>query len=505
MEMSTLTASAPAAEPQIGLRTRLGVLTLLLLCTIQFMDVADTSIVNVALPSIQHSLHFSQQNLQWVATGYILTYGGFLLLGGRAADLFGRRRTLVAGLVWFAVCSLTGGLANGQGLLIAARIAQGVGAAVMTPAALSILTTTYSEGKDRNTALGVWGAIAGIGAAAGVSLGGLLAEGPGWRWVLFVNLPVVALSLLATFRLLPSERKRAHFGDFDLQGALLATGGVLLLVFALVRAPIVGWGSTQTIFELVGAAAVLTAFAFNERRASDPLFPFSILGVKGLVAANVTQVVSFAGFFAMFFFVTLYMQEVLRYSPIKAGIAFIPLTAAFVISAGIATPLISRVGARPVIVAGALIGATGIYLVSRVPVHGTYSGDLLPGLVVMPFGASAVFVGVTIAANAGVPARLAGLAAALLTASRQLGSALGLAIFSAVATSRTQHLLATHTPTAAALTAGYQRALFLSSLFVVASAVMALRSRRARETAPPAETASPPSPCPEESTMEAIP
>jgi predicted MFS family arabinose efflux permease len=289
--------------------------------------------------------------------------------------------------------------------------------------------------------------------------------------VLFINLPVVALSLLATFRLLPSERKRARLGDFDLQGTLLVTGGVLLLVFALIRAPIVGWGSTQTILELIGAAAVLTAFALNERRARNPLFPFSILRVKGLVAANITQTVSFAGFFAMFFYVTLYMQQVLHYSPLKAGIAYLPLTAAFAISAGIATPLIARIGTRPVIVAGTLIGATGIYLLSQIPVHGIYIGDLLPGLIVMPFGAGAVFVGVTIAANAGVPARLAGLAAALLTASRQLGSALGLAIFSAVAISRTQHLLATHTPTAVALTAGYQRALLLSSIFVFASTI----------------------------------
>ena len=204
-------AQASPDQPSL-LRTRLGVLTLLLLCAIQFMDVADTSIVNVALPSIQHDLHFSQQNLQWVASGYILTYGGFLLLGGRAADLLGRRRVLVAGLIWFAVCSLAGGLAHSQGLLIGARIAQGVGAAIMTPAALSILTTTFSEGKDRNTALGVWGAIAAIGAALGVSLGGFLAEGPGWRWVLFVNLPIVAVSLLATFRLLPRDRKRAAGG-----------------------------------------------------------------------------------------------------------------------------------------------------------------------------------------------------------------------------------------------------------------------------------------------------
>ena len=481
--MPSTRAQANPDQPSV-LRTRLGVLTLLLLCAIQFMDVADTSIVNVALPSIQHSLHFSQQNLQWVASGYILTYGGFLLLGGRAADLLGRRRVLVAGLIWFAVCSLAGGLATSQDLLIAARIAQGVGAAIMTPAALSILTTTFSEGKDRNTALGVWGAIAAIGAALGVSLGGFLAEGPGWRWVLFVNLPIVALSLLATFRLLPRDRKRAAGGQFDLQGALLATGGVLLLVFALIRAPEVGWGSAQTILELAGAAALLAAFAVNELRAPNPLFPFSILRVKGLVAANVTQLVAFAGFLSMFFFATLYMQEVLDFSPIQAGLAYLPVTAAFAISAGISTQLITRIGTRPVIAGGALIAAAGIYWLSRVPVHGTYTSDVLPGLLTMPLGPGAVFVGVTIAANAGVPAHQAGLAAALLTAARQIGSALGLAIFSALATSRTQHLLATHAPKAAALTAGDQRALLVSSIFVLTAAIIALRSSDTREAAP---------------------
>ena len=467
-----------------SLRTPWGVMTLLLLCGIQFMDVADTSIVNVALPSIQHDLHFSQQNLQWVASGYLLTYGGFLLLGGRAADLLGRRRVLVAGLAWFALCSLAGGVANSQGVLIGARIAQGVGAAIMAPAALSILTTSFSEGKDRNTALGVWGAISAIGAAVGVSLGGLLSEGPGWRWVLFVNLPIVALSLLATFRLLPGERRHSPGGEFDLRGAVLATGGMLLLVFALIRAPVVGWGSTQTILELGGAAALLVAFAANELRARTPLFPFTIFRVKGLVAADVTQLVAFAGFLTMFFFVTLYMQEVLHFSPIQAGLAYLPVTAAFAISAGISTQLINRIGTRPVIVGGALIAAGGIYWLSRVPVHGAYTTNVLPGLLTMPLGAGAVFVGVTIAANAGVPSHQAGLAAALLNAARQVGSALGLAIFSAIATSRTQHLLATHTHKAAALTAGYQRALLVSSIFVLAAAIIALRSSDTREPAP---------------------
>ena len=264
---------------------------------------------------------------------------------------------------------------------------------------------------------------------------------------------------------------------------MLVTGGVLLLVFALIRAPETGWGSAQTILELAGAAALLAAFAVNELRATNPLFPFSILRVKGLVAANVTQLVAFAGFLSMFFFVTLYMQEVLGFSPIQAGLAYLPVTAAFAISAGIATQLITRIGTRPVIAGGALIAAAGIYWLSRIPVHGTYTSDVLPGLLTMPLGAGAVFVGVTIAANAGVPAHQAGLAAALLTAARQIGSALGLAIFSALATGRTQHLLAAHTPKAAALTAGYQRALLVSSIFVLTAAIIALRSSDTRQAA----------------------
>jgi predicted MFS family arabinose efflux permease len=300
--------------------------------------------------------------------------------------------------------------------------------------------------------------------------------------VLFVNIPIVAVSLLATYRLLPGDRKHAESAGFDLQGALLATGGMLLLVFGLIRAPQVGWGSTETILELAGAGTLLVVFVVNEIRADSPLFPFSILRVKGLVAADITQLVAFAGFLTMFFFVTLYMQEVLGFSPIQAGMAYLPVTAAFGISAGISTQVIGRIGTRPVIVVGSLIAAAGIYWLSRVPVHGTYAANVLPGLLTMPLGAGAVFVGVTIAANAGVPAHQAGLAAALLNAARQVGSALGLAIFSAIATSRTHHLLATHTPRATALDAGYQRALFVSSLFVLAAAIIAVRSSDTRET-----------------------
>jgi EmrB/QacA subfamily drug resistance transporter len=468
-----------------SLRTRLGVLTLLLLCGIQFLDVVDSSITNVALPSIQHALHFSQQNLQWVASGYLLTYGGFLLLGGRLADLLGRRRVLVAGLLVFAGCSLVAGLARSEGTLITARVFQGMGAAMMAPAALSILTTTFREGADRNTALGVWGAISGLAAATGVFLGGVLSEGAGWRWVFYVNIPVCVVALAAAFRLLSGERKRAALADFDTQGAVLATGGMLLLVYALIRAPDIGWGKPSTIAMLAGAGVILTAFVLNERRSRDPLMPLSILKVKGLAAADATWLIGMAGFFAMFFFLTLYMQEVLRFSPIQAGAAYLPVTACLALASGISSQLFSRIGTRPVIVAGALLSSGGIYYLSRIPLHGSYVPDVLPGLVMMAVGFGAVFVGVTTAANAGVPADKAGLAAGLLSTSQQLGMALGLAVLSAIATARTQDLLTAHLPRPDALTSGYQRALLACSLLVAAAAVVATRTPNTRAGAPP--------------------
>ena len=476
------------AEPADGpslLRTRLGVLTLLLLCGVQFLDVVDSSITNVAFPSIQHALHFSQQNLQWVASGYLLTYGGFLLLGGRLADLLGRRRVLVAGLLVFGACSLGAGLAQSQGTLVAARVLQGVGAAMMAPAALSILTTTFREGADRNTALGAWGAISGLAAAAGVFLGGVLSEGPGWRWVFYVNIPVCALALGATFRLLSRERRRAPLADFDTQGALLATGGMLLLVYALIKAPEAGWGQARTIALLAAAGVILAAFVLNERRGRNPLMSVSIFHVKGLAAADATWLIGMAGFFAMFFFLTLYMQEVLGLSPIHAGAAFLPVTACLALASGVSSQLFARIGTRPVIVTGAILSAGGIYYLSRIPVHGSYVPDVLPGVVTMALGFGAVFVGVTTAANAGVPSDKAGLAAGLLSTSQQLGMALGLAVLSAIATAQTQDGLAAHAARPEALTFGYQRALFVCSMFVLAAALIASRAPNARATAQP--------------------
>jgi EmrB/QacA subfamily drug resistance transporter len=480
--------SPDQASEASSLSSRRGVAILLLLSLVQFMDILDASILNIALPSIKRDLGFSQQSLQWIVNGYILTYGGFLLLGARAADLLGRRFVLVTGLVVFAASSLTGGLAHSGSLLIGARFAQGLGAAMLSPAALSTLTTTFRSDRDRNTALGVWAAVSGIGGAAGVLFGGLLTEGPGWRWVLFVNVPFSAIALAGAFLLLVKERKSARLANFDALGAFLVTGGMLLLVYALVKAPEVGWGATRTIVELAVAGLTLVAFVGNELRAANPLVPLSILRVKGVAVADATQMVAVAGFLPMFFFLTLYMQTVLHYSPIQTGTAYLPLTGGFIIAASITSQLFARIGTKPVILVGAVIAAGGLYWLSRVPVDGSYVSDILPGLLVASFGLGGVFTGVTTAANAGVGEDKAGLAAGLLNTGQQLGAALGLAILSAIATARTTSLLhAGHDSVAQAATHGYQRALLVGAGLVLAATVVALLAPNRRQTTPVVE------------------
>jgi EmrB/QacA subfamily drug resistance transporter len=483
--------SATTTQPSV-LATRRGKLTLALLCGVAFLDFVDAPILNVALPSIRHALHFSLQGLQWVPSAYLLTYGGFMLLGGRAADLFGRRQVLVAGTTVLAISSLLGGFAQSSGVLIGARLAQGIGAAMMLPAALSILTTTFREGKDRNTALGAWGAIGGLASAAGVLLGGVLTAGPGWRWVMFVNPLACVFVLVGIFRLISGERPRTRVQNIDVRGAVLATGGMLLLVYALVSAPDVGWGKARTIAELAGAVVLLAAFVVNELRVKNPLAPLSIFRINGLGFADATQLMAFIGFLALFFFLTLYMQNVLGYSAIKTGLAYLPLTLVVVIGAGAASQLLARVGTRPLMVAGALISAGGIFWLSRIPVHGSYVADLLPGMLLLGVGVAPMFVAVATAANAGVPPDKAGLAASLLNASQQLGGALGLAILTAVATGETHHQLATHSSPAHALVSGFQRGLLVGSIFLVAAAFIALRATNTRgETVEPTGAAQP--------------
>src|SRR5215472_15353903 len=465
----------------LSLATRRGKLTLALVCLAGFLDFIDTTIVNIALPSIRDHLHFSVPNLQWAVTGYLLTYGGFLLLGGRAADLAGRRRLLIAGTTVFGLASLAGGLAGSASLLIAARLVQGLGAAMMTPAALSILTTSFPGGPDRIKAIGAWSSTIPLASVFGVLLGGLLSQGPGWRWVFFVNVPVTVIVITAAFRLLAGDTRRIQIRNFDAAGAILSSAGMLTLVYALVNAPSTGWGSARTITELAAAGVLLAAFVVTEQRHRNPLVPLTIFKIKGLGAADATQVIAQAGFYSMFFFLTLNMQNILHYSPIAAGAAYVPVTVGVGISSAIATKLVARTGTRPVLVAGLLLGAAGVSWLSRIGVHGSYLTSVLPGLVVMALGLGAVFVGVQTAANTGVPADKAGLAAALITASSTVGGALGLAIFSAIAAGRTHHLVTTGVPLPTALTAGFHAALIACALFLVAAAVIATRVAGTRQ------------------------
>ncbi len=486
MQSSTDTSSA--------LSTRRGKLTLALICLAGFLDFVDTTIVNVALPSIKHGLGFSVQNLQWVISGYLLTYGGLLLLGGRTADLLGRRRMLVTGTTLFALASLAAGLATTDTAMIAARLAQGLGAAMMTPAALSILTTTFTTPADRIKALGIWSATVPLASALGVTLGGVLSEGFGWRAVFLVNVPVAGFVVVAAMRLLEDDNKRAARRDFDLPGAVLGTGGLLLLVYALVNAPQVGWATTRTFAELAGAGVLLVGFVVVEQRQSNPLVPFSIFRIDGLAAADATQVIAQAGFLSMFFFITLYMQNVLGFSPVVAGLAYLPVTVGVGIAAGISTQLVARTGTRPVTVVGALIGAGGVYWLAQIPVRGSYLTDLLPGLVVMALGLGAVMVGVQNAANAGVPADKAGLAAALITTSSTVGAALGLAILTAIAAGTTRDLTAAHVSPVHALTGGFHAALVACSIFLIGAAVIAARATSTRGQQQISEAAPEPAP-----------
>jgi EmrB/QacA subfamily drug resistance transporter len=451
---------------------------LALLLAIGFLDFVDASIVNVALPSIRRDLGFSVPNLQWVLSAYLLTYGGFMLLGGRLADLIGRRRLVVAGTLLFFASSISGGSAQNSGTLVASRLVQGVGAAMMLPAALSILTTTFRHPVDRAKAVGAWGALGGLGSAVGVLLGGVLSDYLNWRWVFFVNPPVCLVVLFAVFRLLPSDGPR-HRGRLDVIGAVLLTAAMLLLVYSIVEAPDKGWGADRTVGGLVGAGALLGVFALFEMRQEHPLFPFAIFKIKGLGEADLTQVIAMAGFYAMFFFLTLYLQNVLGFSQIKAGLVYLPATFGVAFTAGIASKLMLKTGTRPLIALGALLGAGGIFWLSFIPADGTWLGNVFAPLEIMSFGLGFVFVGVTAAAQAGVPEQQAGLAAAMINASTWLGGALGVAIFSAIAASRTKHRLASGFSQPDALTSGFRAALLAAAIFLAVAALIALRSRNA--------------------------
>jgi EmrB/QacA subfamily drug resistance transporter len=481
------TVTAPAAGPPVGgsrLPGRRGLL-MLLLCGAQFLVVLDATIVNVALPSIQRALGFSEQNLQWVASGYALTFAGFLLLGGRAADRLGRRRIFMSGVLLFIAASLAGGLATSPGMLLGARFVQGLGGAMLSPAALSLLTTSFG-GAARARALGIYGAIGGAGGAAGVLFGGLLTSGPGWRWVLFVNVPLGIAIVAATPSLISGSRQATRLGDLDLPGAFLVTGALLLLVYGLTRAPDVGWAAPRTIAEFAGAFVLLALFAANEVRATRPLLPLRTFALPGVTSANVAALLQFSAVIPVFFFLTLYLQDVQRYSALRAGLAFLPLAGGVIVIAPSASRLVGRFGPAPTLIAGPLVFAAGLAYLSRLPVRGTYLADVLPGLVMVAVGAGLGFVSIINAATRGVPRRDAGVAAGLVNTMQRVGSAVGLAVLTAVATARTR-ALADPGHQVAAVVGGYDRAFLIAAAFAAASSLVSLVSlatARTRRAAP---------------------
>src|SRR3954471_11841687 len=398
-------------------------LALALLSAVQFMVVLDIAIVNVALPSIKTDLGFSQEDLQWVISAYALVFGGFLLLGGRAADLLGRRRVFLDGLVVFTLASLLAGLAWSEQSLIGARALQGLGAAIISPAALSILSTTFSEGRERNIALGVWGAVGGFGAAAGVLLGGVLTEALSWSWIFFVNVPVGVAAFFLAPRLLQESRDTA-VKSFDALGAVLVTGGLVSLVYAITQSGTYGWGSGRTIGVIALSGILLVGFVLWEQRHAEPLMRFGILRTKTVAGANVGGLILGTATFSMFLMLTLYMQQVLGYSPMKTGVAYLAVAGSAILWSGVAAQLVTRVGVKPVLVTGMVALTSGLVYFTQVSVHGTYLSDLLPGFLLVGVGLGFSFVPISIAALAGVRHAEAGLASGLFNTTQQIGGAL---------------------------------------------------------------------------------
>jgi EmrB/QacA subfamily drug resistance transporter len=457
---------------------------LILLCVSQFIVVLDASIVNVALPSIGRGLHFSEQNLPWIVNAYVIAFGGFLLLGGRAADLLGRRRVFMAGLLVVAVASLLAGFAATQGELIAARAAQGLGAAIVSPSALSIVTSLFHDGAERNKALGAWGAVAGSAGAAGVLLGGVLTTGLGWQWVLWVNVPVSLIALALTPGLIPESRSESTTRHFDAAGAVSVTAGLSVLAYGLLDASSAGWGSTKIVSLLAAAVLLLAIFVVIELRSEAPLVPFRIFRLRTLTGANVVGILLGASLFSMFFFISLYMQQVLGYSPIHAGLSYLPLAVTIVVAAGIGGQLVTRAGFKPVLGAGMALVAIGLLWFSRVSVGGSFLSDILGPSLLAALGLGFGFVTSTIAAVSGVRDHEQGLASGLINTSQQIGGALGLAVLSTIATTRTHDVLASGGGNLhQALTDGFERAFLGGSVIAVlgfAATLILIRTRDSR-------------------------
>jgi len=473
------------AQPRIEQARRSPMALLVVICVAQFMVILDVSIVNVALPSIRGALHFSPSGLQWVVNAYTLTFAGFLMLGGRASDLLGRRRVLLAGTALFTLASAVCALSDTREILIAARALQGIGGAVISPASLAILTTSFAEGRQRNRALGTWGAIGGIGAASGALLGGILTQGLGWQWVFLVNVPIGLLVLAVGRGLVPSGRAELGHRHFDMTGALLVTGGFVAFVFGIVRTDTLSWGASGVLIPIAIGLALLAGFVGVEARvAKAPLVPLSIFSLRRLRAANAVVLLLYSGVFVMWFLLSLYFQQVLGYDAIDTGLAFLPITLGVVVAASRAPRLTARIGARATITAGMLSAAAGLLILSGIGPHGSYLGQLLPGGLLASAGLGLALVPSTIVAVQGVPAATAGVASGLLNTSRLLGGALGLAVLATIASAETHAATHAGVRPAQALTDGYGRALLVGAIVVALGGLIAALLLRADRPLP---------------------
>ena len=465
-------------------------LALGLLAAAQFMVVVDIAIVNVALPSIKIDLGFSERNLQWVISAYALTFGGFLLLGGRAADLLGRRRMFVIGTIVFTIASLLAGLAWSEASLIGARAVQGFGAAIITPAALSILSTTFTEGRERNLALGIWGAVGGFGAAAGVLLGGVLTQTLSWKWIFYVNIPF-GVTAVALSGFLLMESRDARVKSFDAVGAVLVTGGLSSLVFAITQGGQYGWLSGRTLGVFAASLVLLAAFGAWELRHAEPLMRFGLLRNRTVSGANVAGLIMGTALFSMFLILTLYMQQVLGYSPMKTGVAYLAVAGTAILWSAVAAQLVTRIGVKPVLAVGMAFITGGLIYFTQVSLHGSYLGDLLPGFLLIAVGIGFSFVPISIAALAGVHPSEAGLASGLINTSQQVGGALGIAALSTIATSRTSGKLAAGLSLKPALVDGFTLAFLVGVGIAAVGVLVALTLIRREELVQPQSDAQP--------------
>jgi EmrB/QacA subfamily drug resistance transporter len=455
---------------------------LVLLALAQFMVVLDVSIVNVALPAIQHAFKMSQSSLQWIVTIYALTFGGCLLLGGRAADLFGRRKMFMFGIILFTLASLADGLSQSGGMIIVFRAIQGLAGAFMSPAALSIILVTYREGHERNVALSVWGAVASGGAAVGVLAGGIITQYLTWRWNFFVNVPVGIFVIFTALRILDRHESTLEHNNLDLPGAVLATGGLMTLVYGLVKAPANGWTSHSSLILFAITIVALTAFVINEGRiAKHPLVPLRIFRIRNLVGADVLMLCMTSGLFSVFFFTTLYLQEILHYTPIKTGVSFLVVPVAIAITATNVPRVIQRIGYKPILMVAPLVVSAGLFWLSHLPVDGTFWGNIAPGMILLGLGMGATFVSVTIAATSGVQQHEAGLASGILNTAQQIGGAVGLAVLTGIATSSSSRYITNlHLHTApsqqvvsTATVRGFHDGYLIASTFGIAASLIA--------------------------------